>query len=545
MNEDQRRFENELAGADTIRVVRLRLWAALLFMFVIPLGIAAPVVYGLALGNGSPMLIPTLALAGVGMVLGLVSVWLARRVLEPAEQLDRSRRWLGDAYRRAYEVSLRDPLTGLGNHRAFQEDLEHELAGVRRYGSEVSVALIDLDDFARINDTGGHAAGDATLEAMAALLATMLRKSDRIYRVGGDEFAIILTHTGAEAAGLTVRRILAASVAMVASPRVQAGVSFSAGVTSFPTLASDKLSLNRQLNAALTWAKRRGRTTVVVHDPARYPEGSLDRPASELSALIDSVISLRPLRAVFQPIFAINDGRPVGYEALIRPSPESGFSDPGGLFTTAELSGRTMDLDLACVEIAAAAASHLGLEGYLSLNMSPRTLEAREFGPGQLARILAHAGIDPARVVIEITERESIEDLGRLRENVAGLRRLGIGIAADDVGAGNAGLRLLSQVRFDMVKIDLSLIQGGVHHATALEVIRSIRDLAERTASSVVAEGVETADHLRICRELNLSAAQGYLLGRPVADPPRDGVDLDALIAADPWLILRGSKVPA
>ena len=544
MDDDQRRFEEELAGADTIRIVRLRLWAALLLMFAIPLGIAAPVVYGLAIGSGSPMVVPTLAIAGVAMVLGLLTVWLARRVLEPAEQLDRARRWLGAAYRHAHEESLRDPLTGLGNHRAFQEELERELAGVKRYGSDVSVALIDLDDFARINDTGGHAAGDATLEAMALLFNTMLRKSDRVFRVGGDEFAIILTHTGPEAAELALRRILAAAVGMATSRHVPAGISFSAGLTSFPSLAADRLSLNRQLVAALAWAKRHGRTTVVRHDPARYPEGSLDRPAAELSALVESVISLRPLRAVFQPIFAISDGRPVGYEALIRPFPESGFTDPGGLFMTAELSGRTMDLDLACVETAAVAAAHLGLAGYLSLNMSPRTLEAREFGPGHLARILARAGVDPGRVVIEITERESIEDLERLRENIAGLRRLGMGIAADDVGAGNAGLRLLSQVRFDMVKIDLSLIQGGVHHATALEVIRSIRDLADRTGSSVVAEGVETADQLIICRDLGLAAAQGYLLGRPLAEPSRDAVDLDALLAADPWLMLRQSNVP-
>lgn len=545
MNDDQRRFEQELAGADTIRVVRLRLWAALLLMFAIPLGIAAPVVYGLAIGSGSPMVVPTITIAGVAMLLGLLTVWLARRVLEPAEKLDRARLWLGEAYRHAHEESLRDPLTGLGNHRAFQDDLAHEVAGVERYGSDVSVALIDLDDFARVNDTGGHAAGDGTLQAAATLFASMLRKSDRVYRVGGDEFAIILTHTGPDAAELTLRRILAASVGMATSRDVPAGISFSAGLTSFPSLAADRLSVNRQLIGALTWAKRHGRTTVIRHDPARYPEGSLDRPPSELSALVESVISLRPLRAVFQPIFAVSDGRPVGYEALIRPFPESGFSDPGGLFMTAELSGRTMDLDLACVETAAAAAAELRLTGYLSLNLSPRTLEAREFGPGHMARILARAGIDPGRVVIEITERESIEDLDRLRENVAGLRRLGMGIAADDVGAGNAGLRLLSQVRFDMVKIDVSLIQGGVHQATALEVIRSIRDLADRTGSSVVAEGVETADQLLICRDLGLAAAQGYLLGRPVSEPPRDGVDIEALIANDPWIILRPQNVPA
>ena len=523
----------------------MRLWAALLLMFAIPLAIAAPVVYGLAIGNGSPMVVPTLWIAGAAMILGLLTVWLARRVLEPAEQLDKARLWLGEAYQRAREESLRDPLTGLGNHRAFQEDLDRELAGAQRYGSELSVALIDLDDFAKINDTGGHAAGDATLEAVGTLLAKMLRRSDRVFRVGGDEFAIILTHTGPDAAELTVTRILAASVAMASSPAVPAGVSFSAGVSAFPALASDRATLNRQTSAALAWAKRHGRTSVVLHDPARYPDGSLDRPAAELSSLVDRVVSQRLLRAVFQPIFALADGRPVGYEALIRPQQDSGFGDPGSLFLAAELSGRTMDLDLACIETAATAARELRLDGYLSLNVSPRTLESRDFGPGHLMRILDRAGVEPNRVVIEITERESIEDLDRLRQNVDSLRNLGMRVAADDVGAGNAGLRLLSQVRFDLVKIDLSLIHGGVMQTTSLEVIRTIRDLAERTHSTIVAEGVETVDQLRICRDLGLSAAQGYLLGRPVAEPPRDAIDLEGLIAADPWIMLRPARIPA
>ena len=215
------------------------------------------------------------------------------------------------------------------------------------------------------------------------------------------------------------------------------------------------------------------------------------------------------------------------------------------MFLAAELSGRTIDLDLACIETAATAAAALGLEGYLSLNLSPRTLESREFGAGHLVRVLERAGINPSHVVVEITERESIEDIDRLRQNVEALRLRGMGIAADDVGAGNAGLRLLSQDRFDLVKIDLSLIHGGVHQATSLEVIRSIRDLAARTRSSVVAEGVETVDQLRICRDLGLAAAQGYLLGRPEAEPPREAIDLASILDSDPWNILRRERVPA
>ncbi len=544
MIDDERRYESEFSGADSLRTVRIRLWAALLLMFAIPVGITVPVMYGLAIGNGSPMVLPTVAVAGIAMLLGILTVWLARRVLEPAEQLDRARMWLGDAYRRAREESLRDPLTGLGNHRAFQDDLGHEIASAERYASEVAIALIDLDDFARINDAGGHAAGDAALQAMAALFTRMLRRSDRMFRIGGDEFALVLPHTTADAAEVTVRRILAAAVTMTPSDAIPAGMSFSAGISAYPGLAADRTALFRQASSALAWAKRHGRTSVVIHDPDRHPAGSLDRPPSELSALVERVVSQRPLRAVFQPIFAIDDGRLVGYEGLVRPLPESGFSDPGSLFLAAEMGGRTMDLDLACLETVTATASQLGLNGYLSLNVSPRTIEAPEFSVGHLSTILRRNEIDPARVVLELTERETIEDLDRLQHNLGGLRRLGMSIAADDVGAGNAGLRLLSQVRFDIVKIDVSLIQNGVHRLTSLEVIRSIRDLARRTDSTVVAEGVETAEQLRICRELELAAAQGYLLARPTPEPPSERIDLDAIIAADPWARLRPAGSP-
>ena len=132
-------------------------------MFAIPIAIAAPVIYGLAWGGGTSMLVPTLGLIGMTVVLGALTVWLARRVLEPAQRLEEARRIVEDAYERARSESLRDPLTGLGNHRAFQEEMERQWAHSTRHGLPLALALLDIDDFKQINDTRGHAAGDRLL----------------------------------------------------------------------------------------------------------------------------------------------------------------------------------------------------------------------------------------------------------------------------------------------------------------------------------------------------------------------------------------------
>jgi hypothetical protein len=134
--------------------------------------------------------------------------------------------------------------------------------------------------------------------------------------------------------------------------------------------------------------------------------------------------------------------------------------------------------------------------------------------------------------VLEITEREAIEDLGRLRENLERCRAEGIRIAADDVGAGNAGLRLLSEIRFDIVKVDLSLVQRGALRDSALAVLRAIRDIGHQSGAMVVAEGIESADQLEVVRALDLVAGQGYLLGMPADEIDAESLDLDSLLAA-------------
>jgi diguanylate cyclase (GGDEF)-like protein len=512
-------------------------------MFAIPIIIAAPFIYGLTARSGTSLLVPTVVLLSMALLLGALTVWLARRVLEPAERLEETRRILEDAYDRARAEALRDTLTGLGNHRAFQEEMERQWAIAARTGRSMALALLDLDDFKRLNDSSGHAAGDLVLRQAATTMAAYTRRSDRAFRVGGDEFALILSDTDVDGAQVLVRRLLAACLDGEVGRGAANTVSFSAGISAGPTPALDRESLYRQADSALFWSKRHGRTCVTIYDSS-HDSHVTERPAAELSAAVAQVAATGAIRAVFQPIFDLSTGAPRGYEGLVRPLPDSGFTDPGSLFEAAEATGRTSELDIACLNTVMETAARLRLPGSLTVNLSPRTLESDDFSVHALLRMIVRHGLDPRNIVVELTEREAVEDVDRLRRACDACRVAGIRLAADDVGAGNAGLRLLSQLRFDIVKIDLSLVQGGAVRDTSLEVVKTLRDLADRWGALVIAEGIETPAQLEVVRSLGIGAGQGYLLGRPTDRPSTESIDLPGLVKGADWLIERLRTMP-
>jgi len=543
--DDPTGHEPLLSGASSLRLVRLRLWLALLTMFAIPVAIATPVIFGLAQNNGQTLIAPMLAIAALSMGLGCLVVYMARLVLEPAEQLDRARVVLEDAYDQARAESLRDGLTGLGNHRAFQEEIERQWSSASRYNRPLALVLLDLDEFKQINDSEGHAAGDRVLHETGSLLTKALRRSDRAFRLGGDEFALILPETDADGANVVIRRVLATSLEGEGRRDASRTISFSAGISASPGPARDRETLYNHADAALYWGKRHGRTCVTLYDRERH-EGASERQTAELSTLVAKVAESSALRAVFQPIYNLSTGVPQGYEGLVRPLPNSGFNDPGTMFAAAEATGRTAELDIACLHTVMEAAARLRLSGSLTINLSPRTMETDEFSIQALLRMIVRHGLDPRRIVLELTEREAIENLERLRGAVDACRVAGIRLAADDVGAGNAGLRLLSQLRFDIVKIDLSLVQGGADRNQSFEIVRTLRDLADRWGATTIAEGIETPVHLQLVRSLGIAAGQGYLLGRPTDAPTADPIDLDVLArSGGDWFIEQLRAAPA
>ena len=471
-------------------------------------------------------------LIALAIVLPPIMIVLARSVLGAARHLEVGRAEMRDLYERARLDSLIDPLTGLGNHRAFQEELGRQIEDARRLAGTLSLVLIDLDDLKRVNDELGHAGGDALLAQMGHLLTVGARRGDRAFRIGGDEFVILMPRTPLDSAAMATRRILAAALEG-AHKGDGLPFSFSAGVSAFPEPSTNGARLFRHADAALYWCKRHGRTDVQVYDAARHGQAGDERNAVELAAAVATVAAKRTLTPLYQPIFSLTTGAVVGHEALVRPAAGSGFHDAESLFTAAEATGKTVELDAACLAVVAAAAGTIPEGRYLAVNLSPRTLETEEFSASVLAATFEKHGIDPSRVVVELTEREVVEDIDRLRHNLDICRQMGIRVAADDVGAGNAGLRLLSEITFDLVKIDLSLVQSGVLRQSSMAVMRALRDLAVRSSATIIAEGIETTHQLEIVRDLGLAAGQGYLLGRPSRTLVTEPADIDDMIALE------------
>ena len=449
---------------------------------------------------------------------GLVGIALYHLVVSP---LARSRADLTVRYEAALADALADPLTGLGNHRAFQEELDRQVEAAQRYGAPISLVLIDLDDFKSINDTKGHAFGDQALTHFGGLVHRGLRKVDRPFRVGGDEFAILLPQTDAEAAKIVIRRLLAAALQPALRSNVDPGsLSFSAGISAIPDSATGRADLYSQADAALYAAKRAGRTEVVIFDRAVTPTGD----PNGLGAAVAEVVARAWLRPVYQPIMELKSGEVLGVEGLIRPISPAPFPDPTSLFAAASTSGHLLSLELACAETIVAGAAGLARGPFLSINLSPATLEAPEFSTAALLNILARHSFPPERLVIELTEQQPINDLEKIRLKLETCRAAGMRVAADDVGAGNAGLRMLAELNFDIIKVDLTLVQRSASSASSSAVLESVVSLAGRTGAMVVAEGIEHSEQLEQLDQLGITVGQGFLLGRPGSLPGQEPV---------------------
>jgi diguanylate cyclase (GGDEF)-like protein len=466
----------------------------------------------------------------VATVLAIVLAIFARRVRGGVVRAEEAYAELREAYDRARLDSLLDALTGLGNHRAFQEELDARIAQARDDGTNLALLMIDVDDLKKINDQRGHAAGDDLLRSVAQMMRANLRRGDSAYRTGGDEFALLIPNCDADSAEIIANHLLAA--ALSGNHGRSGAFSVTIGLSAFPALSSDRHQVIHHADAALYAGKRHGRTNVQRFDPSRHGVADDSRTLSQLEAAVSRVASHDLLQAVYQPIYSLTTGQIIGFEGLVRPSADSGFATPTSLFVAAEATRRTVELDIVCARAVLAGAEGLGEDRYLSINLSPRTLESDAFSPLEILALARRHGISPDQLVVELTEREAVDDLARLQQAIATLRRHQVRVAIDDVGAGNAGLRLLSEVDFDILKIDLSLVRASATHEASEAVLRALGQLARNRGHRVVAEGIETADHLESVLELRYDAGQGYLFGRAEPTLARPTIDLFALLSS-------------
>lgn len=444
------------------------------------------------------------------------------------------RRRISETHRaeiRALEEAVSiDALTKIGNHRSFKDDIKREVALAVRHGGSLTLAMLDVDEFKLINDESGHERGDAALVALATLLRSG-RAGDRPYRIGGDEFALILPQTsGAEAHHLLERL-------RIASSRALEGGTISIGHASLGWPDRNAETLQNQADAALYISKRGGRNGVSEYDSSFEGTWLLSTArVQNMRALLSAGI----MNTAFQPIWDLESRRIIGYEALARPPANFGFAGPQDAFDLAERIGRGYELGKLCHAAALSQAADLPSDALLFLNVSPQTLD-RNLDVASLRTAATAAGLRPERIVIEMTER-SVAHIDAVIESAIALQRAGFRLALDDTGARHAGLEILSRVRFDFVKIDREIILKGMSDRNARGVVAAIVSFARVTGAYVIAEGIEDTTMLDFVDGAGraseragrgICGAQGYLLLRPSETFPRASEvrDVQALLS--------------
>ena len=455
------------------------------------------------------------------------------------------------AAERLHDQATHDSLTGLPNRVSLLRRLGETLDSTRRAGSRCSVLYIDLDGFKKVNDSLGHAAGDAVLSVVARRLRDAVRPSDVVSRLGGDEFVVTAENVADTAVAIDLANRIRAAIGRpvrVGHRSISVGCSIGIAVSDHHGPAA----LLQEADTALYRAKERGRNRWEVYDHAMKTEARRRLDTEELlrGALDDGGLVL-----VYQPIVGLPDEHLTGVEALLRlRGPDGELVGPADFIDVAEESGLIVPvgagvLDLACRQAAEWNASGAVPDSLVvpqpaavpepvavpepagevhgperraralrvSVNISPRQL----ISPGLVAQVrhtLAAWELPPELLCLELTENALIDAGLSVRSSLRELKGMGISIAIDDFGTGWSSLRYLRRFPVDVVKIDRSFVAGLGVDASDTEVVRAVIGLGHALGLDVVAEGVETHEQSAILAELGCHHAQGYLFGRP--SPP-------------------------
>ncbi|RXZ32325.1 GGDEF domain-containing protein [Oxalobacteraceae bacterium CAVE-383] len=252
---------------------------------------------------------------------------------------------------------------------------------------------------------------------------------------------------------------------------------------------------------------------------AAEADDGADHGDPQMLERLHEIIDQRLLSALFQPIIDMHSGDIIGYEGLIRGPSNSPLHSPLKLFKVARLHNLSVEVEHLCRHVVMEQFAKAGLPGCLFLNVSPGALVQRAARLGETLRYLHELGINPRRVIIELTENEPTYDYEVLRTAAMHYREMGFQIAIDDLGEGFSSLRLWSELRPEYVKIDMHFIQGITQDPMKLQFVRSIQQIAQQTGCIVIAEGIETQAELLTIRDLGISCGQGYHIGRPSANP--------------------------
>ncbi len=424
------------------------------------------------------------------------------------------------------EQALTDPLTGLANRTRLFDRIEQAAAAGSGTDHVVGVVFIDIDDFKHVNDMYGHAAGDRVLVTVADQLRGCVRDEDTVARFAGDEFVVLLHQTTEAEAHAAAQRIAGRLTPLRvrlteghATERVVTlELTASIGIAVMDGGSLPPEVLVRQADQAMYRAKRTGHAVAAFHASTDGPTLARDQLERELR----TGIQRNELRLVYQPILDLEAEQIAGVEALVRwEHPRLGLLPPGRFLPMAEETGLIVPLgrwvlDAACRQLAAWDAARLGSPPVtMSVNVSARQLRRGDAYIRELTDVLEATGVDPARLVLEITETALLPDLeapallGRIRD--AGVRS-----ALDDFGIGYSSLRSLQRLPIEIIKIDRSFVGAMLQDPGSKVLVSAMTALGATLGLRVIAEGIETPEQLEMLRGLACPFGQGYLFARPM-----------------------------
>jgi len=435
-------------------------------------------------------------------------------------QLERSLARLTDLQQELEHQAFHDPLTGLANRALFHDRVSHAIERASREERPVAVLFLDLDDFKNLNDSVGHAAGDEVLVQVASRLRVLLRPSDTAARLGGDEFAVLLETIAHEADAVNIaERVVEAIAVPMQVSGAEARMMGSVGIatTIGDTVTAEEMLRNADM--AMYKAKAMGKGRWEMFAPQMHV-AALER--HQLKSDLLHSIERNQLRLQYQPIVHLPSGSLFGVEALLRwDHPDRGLVSPDAFIAVAEESDLIVEMGRHVLEVACIQAFEWGdrfpsaRNLAVSVNASGRELREASFS-ADVAEVVRRIGLDPRRLIIEVTERQMITDPAVLAEKLALLKHMGVSLAIDDFGTGYSSLSSLRELPVDILKIAKPFMPGSDDSPSGEAFVGAILQLGESLGLTMIAEGVETREQRDRLVRVQCPLAQGYYFGRPM-----------------------------